>query len=173
MRRGPSSSRCLVARHAGGTTPQPLNLRKNPPPTTATSADHRSRHSLIAHSHHLPQRNRGARDPVLDLDRQRPGVHHPLRPRRHDQPQRVRDRARPTTRPTEELQTEPPHHLRQSGALPTDDETLATRPTSRRLARRAATTAGPLRRRLQPPPPTPLTATPLDTRGGIRRTPQS
>ena len=126
-----------------------------------------------------------ARHPGLHADRQRHGLHHPLR-RRQRRPQRPRDRTTPPARHAEELPPEPPHHLRQGRTLPTDPQELAPRPTRpahhdrrapgppRRLRRRSTTTTAPTapsptappRPPPTPPgpkPPRPATAPPTPT----------
>ena len=68
-----------------------------------------------------------ARIPRLHADRQRHGLHDPVR-RRPRRPQRPRARAPPTRHRAEELPAQPPHHLRQGRAVPADDEEVAPRP---------------------------------------------
>ena len=68
-------------------------------------------------------------DPRLHLDRQRHGLHRPTRRQAARRPQRLRARAPRLGHRPEELPTQPPHHLRQSRALPADPQELAARPT--------------------------------------------
>ena len=74
-------------------------------------------------------------------------------------PQRLRTPPRQPRHQPEELETEPPDHLRQSRTLPPNPQTLARRPPRPGHHRRAPNTARPVRRRLQPAPPPPLTRT--------------
>jgi hypothetical protein len=61
----------------------------------------------------------------------------------------------------EELPPQPPHHLRQGRALPTDDEEMAARPAGPADHHRPAPDpARRVRRRVQPTTPTPVPATP-------------
>ncbi|GAB3197564.1 hypothetical protein GCM10027062_09480 [Nocardioides hungaricus] len=84
---------------------------------------------------------------------------------RTDQP---RARAAATARGPEELAAEPPHHLRQSGTVSTNDEEVAPRPARPTTHhRRTPDAAGPVRRRVQPPPTAPVPAAPGHPRGGL------
>ena len=100
-----------TSRSSPGSTTTPATPCRSPP--TAASPDRSS--STPSAPRRRPRHSR------LDPDRQRHGVHHPLR-RRARRPQRLRDRTRPPRRRPEELATEPPDHLRQSRTLPTDPE---------------------------------------------------
>ena len=76
----------------------------------------------------LHQSRRPARLPGVGAHRQRHGLHRPVR-RRPRRPHRPGGRAAPTRHRAEELQAQPPHHLRQGREIPTDPEEVATRPT--------------------------------------------
>ena len=96
----------------------------------------------------------------VDVDRQRAGVHHPVR-RRPRWPQRLRDRAAPSQGGAEELPAQPPHHLRQGGTVPANTEEVADRPTRPAGHHGAATgAAGPVRRAVQPAPAAPIATAP-------------
>src|SRR4029450_5465471 len=92
--------------------------------------------------------------------------HHPLRRRRRRtrHHQRLPSRTAPPRRDPEALQAEPPHHLRQSGALPPNIEEMADRSTAAAANRGGAPNPlQPLRRLLQqlssaplPEPPHPF-----------------
>ena len=76
------------------------------------------------------------------------------RPRHH---QRLPSRTPPSRRDAEALQAEPPHHLRQSGTLPTNVEEMARCPAAATPDRgRAASPLRPIRRLLQQLPAAPL-----------------
>ena len=90
--------------------------------------------------------------PGLHADRQRHGLHHPVR-RRPRRPQRLRARAPPPRHRPEELPTQPPHHLRQGRAIPADPEEVAPRPT------RPARPPSPSCRPSSTPSPTTTTTT--------------
>jgi hypothetical protein len=70
-------------------------------------------------------------------DRQRAGLHHPVRrrPPRPRHPERVRAGTGRPRRSAEELQPEPPADLRQGRTLPPDPEEMARRPTPARTRR--------------------------------------
>ena len=85
-----------------------------------------------------------ARDSRLDADRQRHGLHHPVRPAASGGRNGFEHELRRLGRRPEELPPQPPHHLRQGRALPADHEELAPRPT--RPARHHRRAAGPARR---------------------------
>ncbi len=63
-------------------------------------------------AHRLPHHSRRPRRARQHPDRQRHGLHHPLR-RRPRRTQRPGTRTTPTARRPEELPAQPPHHLRQ------------------------------------------------------------
>ena len=69
---------------------------------------------------HLPPSHRQARHPGLHLDRQRDGLHHPVRPAGTGGRNALENELRRLRHLPEELPTQPPHHLRQSRTLPTD-----------------------------------------------------
>ena len=87
---------------------------------------------------HLPDRDRQPRRARIHVDRQRPGVHHPIPAR----PQRVRTRTRHPRHRPEERPAQPPPDPGQSGAVPADPEEMAARPATRPDPAR---TAGPAR----------------------------
>jgi hypothetical protein len=75
----------------------------------------------------VPQRRCQPRDPGLDVDRQRHGLHHRLAG--EGRPQRHGGRTAPPRRGPEELPTQPSHHLRQSGTVQqTPKKWLAAQP---------------------------------------------
>ena len=110
--------------------------------------------------HRLHHRDRNPRDPRLNLDRQRDGVHHPpVRRQVADATASIHLLDSLRRRP-EELATQPPHHLRESRALPRDPQEVAPPPcppptTISQLQHQLDT----FPRDLQPSPPTPLTPT--------------
>ena len=106
-------------------------------------------------------RDRNPRDPRLNLDRQRDGVHHPP-VRRQGRTQRLRTPPRQPRRRPEELATQPPHHLRESRALPRDPQEVAPPPAHRHHDQPTTAPTRHVPRDLQPSPPTPLTPTRRD-----------
>src|SRR3954451_2094553 len=123
-------------------------LRHRPPPSHRTDS-----------AGHLPRHRCRARNPCLHTHRQRHGLHHQALPGQEGcrHPQRLRDRAAPSQRGPEERATQPPHHPRQGGTVPADDEEVAPqtgRPTDHN--RRPPGPPRRLRRGVQRAPATPL-----------------
>src|SRR3954453_586044 len=139
-------------------------LRHRPPPSHRTDS-----------AGPLPRHRCRARNPCLHTHRQRHGLHHQALPGQEGcrHPQRLRDRAAPSQRGPEERATQPPHHPRQGGTVPADDEEVAPqtgRPTDHN--RRPPGPPRPLRRGVQRAPATPLPGPPSHPRNGLHEPPQ-
>ncbi len=155
--------------------PLPAHPPRRPPGTDVeiiTWLDDHSRYALHVTAHPritapivlatFRASRRPARTSRLHPDRQRHGLHRPVR--RHGR-QGGRNHARARTPPLghhpEELPPQPPHHLRQGRTLPANPQEVAPRPTPpAQHHRRAPNPDRRVHRRVQPPPTPPLPAAP-------------
>ena len=107
-----------MSRSSPGSTTTPLR-----PAHQRSRPDHRGNRAQHLHQDRSPARVSG-----VHPDRQRHGLLRPVRRRSPRRSDHARGRApRPRHRP-EELQAEPPHHLRKGRTLPANPEELAARP---------------------------------------------